>query len=755
MTTVSELIVAIGSDNRDLDRGLDNAEKSIEGFGKSASKSLRNVGAVMTAGVTVPLAGLGLAAVRTSISLESAFAGVVKTVDGTAQEMGVLRDELEGLATQGSIAALENAHEEIFAIAEAAGQLGIAREDVAEFTEVIAALGMTTDIAGEEGARALAQFANVTGLEADQYGALGDTIATLGNNMATTESQILSFGQRLGTISQLGFDQAEILAIGATLASVGISAELGSTNFVKGVDQMVTAAYTGGPELQTFADTAGLTADEFAELAKSDPAAAVVAFTEGLAQLDPAEQTQALEDIGLAGTEAQRVFKSLSGNTDLLRKALGLSEEAFAGNNALMTEAGVRADTTAGQINIFKNNATQLADNVGQVLLPPLNKLLSIITPMIQRLQDVNPRFIEAGVAVAIAAAAAGPAITAIGALGAAFGALLSPVGLAVIAVGAVGAAMAAGVQFDDVIAKLQGFKDTVTQTLQNVDWSGLSQVAIDAVATFVTDMGTALATMDQETFNEGLRKFFTVAWGTFTLPIQFGTWIGTNIVLPLGEALLNADYSQLTAGASMLGTALLQKISGSLIGWYDWAQLNVIMPIGEAIANADYDTLFEAIGNFGSELFGGLLDSLPDIAEWVGENILTPFITAVAALGNAVRVAINNAIPDSFGIDVPKIELLGKTIFEGGRIEVPVPDPFPGATFEARAMGGPVTGGNPYLVGEEGPELFVPGRSGNIVPNHALGGGSTNVYNITAYGQSPAEIYDLIRRESMNRSPG
>jgi hypothetical protein len=46
------------------------------------------------------------------------------------------------------------------------------------------------------------------------------------------------------------------------------------------------------------------------------------------------------------------------------------------------------------------------------------------------------------------------------------------------------------------------------------------------------------------------------------------------------------------------------------------------------------------------------------------------------------------------------------------------------------RAAGGPVMGGQPYIVGEIGPELFIPGQSGTIVPNHALGGGAT--YNIT-----------------------
>ncbi|HCS18466.1 MAG TPA: hypothetical protein DIW45_12540, partial [Erythrobacter sp.] len=46
--------------------------------------------------------------------------------------------------------------------------------------------------------------------------------------------------------------------------------------------------------------------------------------------------------------------------------------------------------------------------------------------------------------------------------------------------------------------------------------------------------------------------------------------------------------------------------------------------------------------------------------------------------------------------------------------------------TFDgARAMGGPVSAGKTYLVGEKGPELFSPGSSGSIIPNHELGGGS------------------------------
>jgi len=73
---------------------------------------------------------------------------------------------------------------------------------------------------------------------------------------------------------------------------------------------------------------------------------------------------------------------------------------------------------------------------------------------------------------------------------------------------------------------------------------------------------------------------------------------------------------------------------------------------------------------------------------------------------------------------------------------------------FGFRAMGGPVSGGSPYVVGEQGPELFVPHASGTIVPNNKMGGGSgsgsgsvTVNYNIAA-GVSRAELVPILDQE-------
>ena len=51
---------------------------------------------------------------------------------------------------------------------------------------------------------------------------------------------------------------------------------------------------------------------------------------------------------------------------------------------------------------------------------------------------------------------------------------------------------------------------------------------------------------------------------------------------------------------------------------------------------------------------------------------------------------------------------------------------------FPGKANGGPVSGGRPYTVGERGPELFVPGTSGTIIPNEAMGGVSVGTINVT-----------------------
>ena len=79
---------------------------------------------------------------------------------------------------------------------------------------------------------------------------------------------------------------------------------------------------------------------------------------------------------------------------------------------------------------------------------------------------------------------------------------------------------------------------------------------------------------------------------------------------------------------------------------------------------------------------------------------------------------------------------------------------PLANALFPARANGGQVVGGKPYMVGEKGAELFVPGRSGSIVPNDQLsrGGGQPVVINQTI--NVTTGVQQTVRTEIANLMP-
>ena len=111
-------------------------------------------------------------------------------------------------------------------------------------------------------------------------------------------------------------------------------------------------------------------------------------------------------------------------------------------------------------------------------------------------------------------------------------------------------------------------------------------------------------------------------------------------------------------------------------------------------------------------------------IASGVTDNI-TAAIQGTKSLGDAAKSILNDLSSSLIKLGVNT--LLSKIPGFGG---LPI--------LGTRANGGPVKKGGSFVVGEKGPELFVPKRSGTIIPNDKLGGGSTNIsVNVDASGSS------------------
>lgn len=396
---------------------------------QSVGGKMTGLGNTMTVGVTAPIvAGVG-AVVKSAMSWESAFAGVKKTNDEVVDSNGNvvysyadLESGLRGLTAQ-----LPASHEEIAGVAEAAGQLGIKSQDVVSFTKTMIDMGESTNLSAEDAASAIAKIANITGLTSDEYQRFGSSVVALGNNFATTESDIVSMANRLAASGTLaGLTNQEILGLATAMSSVGIEAEAGGTAMTQTLSAIESAVAAGGEDLQKFATVAGESAQEFADKWKNHPIEAIQDFIRGLGKLDEKGEsaTMVLDDMQLSGVRQSNMLKSLALAADTMTGAVDLSNRAWSENTALTNEASTRYETTESKLRMLKNQVVDMAIDFGGPFVDALKNGLEASKPLIQTLSDMAKKFNELSPAqqqhimkwLAISAAA-GPALSILGKL--------------------------------------------------------------------------------------------------------------------------------------------------------------------------------------------------------------------------------------------------------------------------------------------------------------------------------------------------
>ena len=303
-TALAEVQQEIEQTNKDLrtaQSAWTEAGQSLDAFSKYCDKASKVTGAVgrtLTTVMTTPILALGSAAIKASISYESAFTSVRKTVNATEEEFAALSDEIKGMSTE-----IATSADDIAEVVAIAGQLGIGTDYLTTFARTMIDLGNSTDIVASEAASTLAKFANITNMDQSLFGNLGSTLVQLGNNFATTESSIMMMAMRLAAAGhQVGLSEAQILGFATALSSVGIEAEMGGSAFSKALIKMEVAAATGGEALTDFATVAGMTEAQFKALWDADPATAFQAFIVGLSQMDEQGMSAiaTLEEIGIS-----------------------------------------------------------------------------------------------------------------------------------------------------------------------------------------------------------------------------------------------------------------------------------------------------------------------------------------------------------------------------------------------------------------------------------------------------------------------
>ncbi|WP_180537142.1 phage tail tape measure protein [Micrococcus luteus] len=388
---VSSYNAAMQAAARETDKlatAADKTGRSVKGMADQTAQAGTRTGRVFdalrknsadlqTAGTSLAAMGAGALAFsagtgKLAMDWESAFAGVKKTVDDSAEGYAQLEGELRNLAKT-----LPATHTEIAAVAEAAGQLGVSRDDIVGFTATMVDLGETTNLTADEAATAIAQISNVMGTM-DREGSegvarFGATLVELGNNGASTESEILDMAQRIaGAAKTVGASESDVLALSNTLASMGIRAELGGGVAQRVILKMRSAVDSGGESLESFAQVAGTSAEEFAAKFRSSPMEALDLVAQGIGRVNSegGNVTATLKDMGIKGTEETQVMLALASAGDLLSESLRMGDEAWKSNTALAEEAQKRYETSEARIRTAWNNIKDAAIDAGGSILP-------------------------------------------------------------------------------------------------------------------------------------------------------------------------------------------------------------------------------------------------------------------------------------------------------------------------------------------------------------------------------------------------
>ena len=477
------------------------ADKAMT-FGDKAGQAFNQVHeAIVAAGIAVALKEIYeyfASCAQASMDFESAITGVAKTTDLTDEELAAMSDSIKALSTE-----IPATTEEIAAVAEAAGQLGIQKDALLDFTEIMTMLGTATNMTADEAATALARFANITGMATDNYGRLGSVIVDLGNNFATTESEIVAMGTRLASAGKLaGLTEPEIMALAAAMSSVGIEAEAGGTAMTQTLNAIEKAVAKGGDDLAEFARIAGMSSEEFSSAWKNDAMSALTSFIGGLGKLDEQGESTVLvlEDLGLTGIRQSNMLKALGLAADQMTGAVNTANTAWQQNTALTNEANKRYATAQSRLTMMQNAYNNLKVAIGDAYTPALSEAYGVGTKVLNEITkfvQANPGVVAAitGLSAALGAAAVAAAAFAlkakIAAAAAAFLTTVTP-GVNVI----MGVAAAVGVVTAGIIALASSAANDAVPSVKELTEAarGMREAMDEAKATYDDTVTSTMA---------------------------------------------------------------------------------------------------------------------------------------------------------------------------------------------------------------------------------------------------------------------
>lgn len=350
-----------------LDR-VRRAMRSVEGGVATLGQRMGNLAlamgpAALAAGLLV--GAFGMAASK-AMTFESAMADVAKVVNfDTAAEFRAMNKTVMDMAGRIPMTA-----DGIAAIIAAAGQSGVAKEDLTEFAEQAAKMGVAFDLTGDQAGKMMADWRAGMALSLPQTYALADAVNHLSNNMNATAPALGEVIQRVGAAAMsCGLAETQVAALGAAFLSAGASPEVAATALKSFTTTLVKGTAMSKNQAAAFRSL-GFSATQMAKDMQRDAQGTIFKVLQALADKPKELQMSLLTE--MFGQESLGAIAPLLKNMGNLSQAFELvgNKANYAGS--MQAEFDARSKTTQNALQLLSNRLTNFAIAVGNAFLPSI-----------------------------------------------------------------------------------------------------------------------------------------------------------------------------------------------------------------------------------------------------------------------------------------------------------------------------------------------------------------------------------------------
>jgi TP901 family phage tail tape measure protein len=318
--------------------------------------------------------------VGAAMDFESAFADVRKVVDASDEQFGNMRNTIRKMSTE-----LPIASKDIAALFAAAGESGIATNELKSFAEMAARVGIAFDMPAGEAGQDLAKLKTQLGLTVAETGDLADAINHLSNNMASKAGEVTDFMLRVSALGKIGgFTAEQIAGIGSAMIAAGAPAEIAGTA-MQNVVKALTKGKFAKKDQQEAAKSLGLHLPTIAKQMQKDAPKALKTVLTAISKAPKEQQLAILSQF--FGDEA-KAFAPLIGNIQLLDQALDSVSDKTKYSGSAFNEYVARADTTANVLQLLRNKFADLGISMGDKMLPTIKEAAKGIGDVIDTLES-------------------------------------------------------------------------------------------------------------------------------------------------------------------------------------------------------------------------------------------------------------------------------------------------------------------------------------------------------------------------------